>query len=190
MKKNKINPRVYMFVLTIIILVLGACQKTTSARQILFDTGRGVDAADNMTYVEFESLTTFTLQEDITIRSIYPQINYCNGSCGYIVQLIDQHGQVLASQTGWVDAEDQSNPSFSERYLSAQMKLAAQTEYLVFIRVWSTESVGIYTTGDRTSDTTGVSSFTVNYARSDLLFSSIPPMDNIDRGSVAFQFVY
>jgi hypothetical protein len=143
-----------------------------------------------MTYQEFESQTTFTPQENLTIKSIYPQINYCNGSCGYIVQLTDQNGQVLASQTGLIDAKDQGNPTLPERYLNNQAQLIAQTEYSVFIRVWSTESVGIYTTGNRTNGITGMGNFKVNDARFGLLFIDTPPTDISERGGVSFQFVY
>ncbi len=179
----------YMTLLLSSIILLSACQTTNTAHQILFDTGRGTGSNDSMTYSEYESQTTFTPKESITIKSINPEINYCNGSCGYIIQLTDQNGQVLGYQTGLLDTKDQSNPQFPERFLNNQVQLAAQTDYLIFIKIWSTESVGIYTTGDRNNGITGSGNFKTDYAHSSLLFSSMPPNDNSDRGSVSFQLV-
>ena len=102
----------------------------------------------------------------------------------------DQNGQVLAYQTGLIDAKNQINPSFPDRNLNTPLQLIAQKEYSISIKVWATKSVGIYTTGDRTKGITGTGNFKVNYARSNLLFPilNMPPNDTLDRGGVAFQF--
>ena len=191
MKRNeKVRLAIYAVCLISTMVILSACKNVNTTRQILFDSGRGTGTNDNMTYSEFESLAIFTPQENLTIKSIYPQINYCNGSCGYIIQITDQNGQVLANQTGIIDAKDQSNPTLLERFLNNQLQLIAKNDYYFFIKVWSTESVGIYTTGDRISGITGTGNFKVEYARSSLLFSNMPPNDNSDRGCVSFQLVY
>jgi hypothetical protein len=75
----------------------------------------------------------------------------CYGSCGYFIQIADQNGQVLASQAGLIDAEDQYNPPLPERTLDSPTQLVAQTQYTISIMVWSTKSVGINTTGQRTN---------------------------------------
>ncbi|OGO25917.1 MAG: hypothetical protein A2W33_08175 [Chloroflexi bacterium RBG_16_52_11] len=169
---------------------LTACQSTTPAHTVLFDSGRGTGPYDTMTYSEYESLIAFTPQASLTVRSLNPQINYCNGSCGYIVYVHDQNDTPLAYQTGLIDTSDQANPPLPERYLNPQVRLNAGMEYLIFIKVWATESVGIYTTGARTTGATGEGKFKVIYARSDLLFSTIPSNDTLDRGGVSFQLIY
>lgn len=190
MKNNKIvNIVIHVSLLIITIVLLSGCVNTTITHQILFDAGQGTGTNDNMTYSEFESMATIATQENLTIKSINPQINYCNGSCGYIIQLTDQNGQVLAYQTGLVDSKDQSNPVLPERYLNNQVQLVAQTDYSIFIRVWSTESVGIYTTGNRINSIIGTGNFKCNYASSSLLFPTMPPTDNADRGCVSFQLL-
>lgn len=190
--KNNVSIVVLEVLLIGLMMLLVACQNTSSIHKILFDSGQGTGAYDNMTYPEYESLVTITPQESITIKSINPQINYCSGSCGYIVMVHNQDGQVLAYQTGLIDIKDQSNPLFPERYLNSPLQLIAQTEYLIYIKVWATESVGIYTTGDRTNGVLGDGIYKVIYAHSNLVFpiNGMPPNDNLDRGSVAFQFVY
>jgi hypothetical protein len=188
MKDNKIlNIVIHVTLLISTIALLSGCVNTTTSQKVLFDSGRGTGTNDNRTYSMFESMATFKPQDNLSIKSINPQINYCNGSCGYIIQLTDQNGQVLAYQTGLIDAKDQSNPVLPERFLNNQVQLAAQTEYSFFIRVWSTASVGIYTTGDRIDGIVGTGSFKCNFASSNLLFSSLPPTDNTDRGCVSFQ---
>ena len=54
--------------------------------------------------------------------------------------------------------------------------------YLIVMEVWTTKSVGIYTTGSRTTGTIGSGSYAVNYARSN-------SVDHADRGSIAFELV-
>jgi hypothetical protein len=176
-------------VLMSIIPLLVACQNTAPTHQILFDSGQGTGPYDKMTYPEYESQVIFTSQDNLTIKSITPQINYCNGSCGYIVMVYDPNGQVLAYQTGLIDAKDQSNPSLAGRYLNTPLQLNAQVAYLISIKVWTTESVGIYTTGDRTKGVLGEGVYEVSYARSNLVFpNGMPPNDTLDRGGIAFQF--
>jgi hypothetical protein len=190
MKKTGIEKfATYLTLLISTIMLLSGCKNNASAQQIAFDTGRGTGSNDNMTYSEFESLTMFTPKETIKIKSINPEINYCNGTCGYIIQITDQNGQVLGYQTGQMDAKDQSNPPLPERFLNNQVELLQQNDYLIFIKVWSTESVGIYTTGNRINGITGSGDFKTEYSRSSLLFSSMPPNEITDRGSVSFQLV-
>lgn len=190
-KKNNVNTATLAVFLIGIVMSLVACQNATSPHKILFDSGQGTDSYDNMTYQEYESQVTFTTQESLTIKSINPQINYCNGSCGYIVMVTDSNGQVLAYQTGLIDVKDQSNPSFSKRYLNTPFQPITRVEYSISIKVWATESVGVYTTGDRTNGVLGDGSYKVIYAHSNLVFSNgMPSNDTLSRGSVAFQFTY
>jgi len=182
-------------------VVLSACGQSPSKAatttlippqtpNITFDSGRGSGQYDRMTYSDYESLTTFTPQADLNVQSIYPQIFYCNGSCGYIVCVsTEQNAGPLACQAGMLDANEQEDPSLPERYLDSQVKFKAETAYSIFIKVWATKSVGIYTTGNRTTGTTGDATFNINYARSGDLLSSTPPNDVLDRGGVSFQFV-
>lgn len=190
MKRNSnISTCVLVVFLMSIAILLVACQNVAFTHQTLFDSGQGKGPFDNKTYQEYESQVNFSPQEDLTIKSIKPQINYCNGSCGYIVIVNDQNGQVLAYQTGLIDAKDQSNPSLSGRSLNTPLQLSAQIEYSISIKVWSTESVGIYTTGNRTKGVLGNGVYKVVYARPNLVFpTGMPQNDTLDRGSVAFQF--
>lgn len=127
MKRNSnISTCVFVVFLMSIAILLVACQNVAFTHQTLFDSGQGKGPFDNKTYQEYESQVNFSPQEDLTIKSIKPQINYCNGSCGYIVIVNDQNGQVLAYQTGLIDAKDQSNPSLSGRSLNTPLQLSAR----------------------------------------------------------------
>ena len=184
-----ITPNIFLFIL--LLASLSACRSTTPTDTVIFDSGQGTGHYDNMTYVQYESLITFTPQENITARSINPQITYCNGSCGYIVCILsDQNAGPLACQTGLIDANNQDYPQLPERYLDSQVQFNTGLEYQIYIRVWTTKSVGIYTTGDRTTGVTGAGIIKVNFARSDIPFYGIPSDDNLDRGGISFQHIY
>ena len=62
------------------------------------------------------------------------------------------------------------------------MTLVAGKTYRIVMEVWTTKSVGIYTTGARTSGVVGLGADSTLYARSDTA-------DHLDRGAVAFQLL-
>jgi hypothetical protein len=133
-----------------------------------------------MTYAKYESEVAFTPQVDLVVGGIRPQIWYCNGSSGFLAFIRGEHYEWLAAEAGLVDGTGPLEPTFSSRHLDSPVTLKAGTKYLIVMEVWTTKSVGIYTTGDRSSAAIGAASYVVDYARSDTA-------DHLDRGGVAFQ---
>jgi hypothetical protein len=142
----------------------------------VFDSGRGTGPNDKMTYAEFESETSITPKSALTVTRIEPDVWYCNGTCGYIAFIRGKHYQYLASQAGSWDGNGYSF-SLPDRSLDSAVQMEANTQYLVVLRVWTTKSIGVYTTGNRTI---GVSGETV--------FSTTNSSD-LSRGSISFRLV-
>lgn len=151
-------------------------------RTVIFDSGHGTGPYDSMTYAKFESLVTFIPEANITVNAFRPDINYCNGSCGYLVFIRDQWFQPLAAQAGMLDAANMPSPTLPDRILDTSVQLSAGVAYFISIEVWTTKSVGIYTTGSRTTGVNGVGTYSVEYAKSD-------SADQITRGGIAFQLL-
>ena len=153
------------------------------APAIVFDTGRGTGQYDQMTYFKYESELALTPQVDVAVRGIRPQMYYCNGTSGFIAIIRDEHYQPLAVEAGLVDGDGQLTPTFSDRHLDPPLTLTAGKTYRIVMEVWTTKSVGIYTTGNRTAGTVaGVGEYVVSYARSDTA-------DHQDRGAIAFELL-
>jgi hypothetical protein len=190
---KKITARKYLnlFTLPILIMMISvACQSIKSTSTVIYDSGEGTELNDNMTYVQYESQITFTPQVNLLAKSINPKINYCNGSCGYIVCVLkEQIAGPLACQTGSIDANNQIAPQFPKRYLESQIQFIGGEDYQICIRVWTTKSIGIYTTGSRKTGILGKGNIRVDYARSEVPFMGIPSNDNIDRGGISFQII-
>jgi hypothetical protein len=151
-----------------------------AAHSTLFDTGRGTGPYDKMTYYRYTSEIALTPAADITVGSIRPQIWYVNGTAGFMATVADSNGNLLASEAGMVDGSGDVSPAFDDRRMQPSMKLRAGLTYRIQMDTWTTGSVGIYTTGSRTTGIVGGGAFAVDYARSDL-------SDHLDRGAVACQ---
>jgi hypothetical protein len=191
MKKIAVRKYLSLFALPVLFMVISiACQSVNSTNNVVFDSGEGMESNDSKTYDQYESKITFTPQVNLTAKSINPKINYCNGSCGYIVCVLkDQIAGPIACQTGSIDANNQIDPQFPKRYLESQIQFIRGEEYHICIRVWTTKSVGIYTTGTRKTGIIGKGNIRVDYARSEVPFMGIPPNDNLDRGGISFQII-
>src|SRR5262245_48001792 len=151
-------------------------------QNIVFDSGKGTEPQDQMTYAKYESQVTFSPSVDITVRSIRPTMWYCNGTSGYIAFIRGEHYEFLASEAGLVDGAGEMNPTFVDRRLDSLVTLRAGSKYLIVMEAWTTKSVGIWTTGARTTGSVGAGSYTVDYAHSDTA-------DHLDRGAIAFQLL-
>lgn len=143
---------------------------------ITFDSGRGAGPYDKMTYAEFESHMSITPKSALAVTRIEPDVWYCNGTCGYIAFIRDEHYQPLASQAGSWDGDGHSF-SLPDRSLDSSVTMEANTRYVVVLKVWTTKSIGIYTTGNRTTGATGEATFSTTT-------STIP-----SRGSISFRMV-
>lgn len=153
-----------------------------SEKAIIFDSGLGTGQYDKMTYFEYESEIMLTPEVDITISGIRPQIWYCNGTSGFLAFIRDEHYQPVASEAGLVDGNGEMVPAFSDRHLDREVTLKADSSYLIVMSVWTTKSVGIFTTGSRTEGTVGPGQYDVHYGRSNTV-------DHLDRGGIAFQLI-
>jgi len=149
---------------------------------VVFDSGRGTGQYDQMTYSKYESEVSIVPQANMAVRSIRPQMWYCNGSCGYLAFIRGEHYEFIASQAGFVDGTGAATPTFSDRFLDTPVELVAGKTYLIVMEVWTTKSVGIYTTGARTSGVVGSAEYSTHYGRSDTA-------DHLDRGAIAFQLL-
>ncbi|HLC05464.1 MAG TPA: hypothetical protein VJK02_20700 [Anaerolineales bacterium] len=146
------------------------------AYSVVFDTGRGTGPYDQMTYAEFESVTSLVPETGLTVTSIKPDVWYCNGTCGYIAFIQDEHAQNLASQAGSWDGNGDMF-SLPDRSLDSTLQLDVDSTYAVVLKVWTTKSIGIYTTGSRTSGVTGQAMFSTTFSTYE------------DRGSISFRLL-
>jgi hypothetical protein len=135
-----------------------------------------------MTYAEYKSEIALTLDSNISITGIRPQIWYCKGTSGFLAFIRDEHGRTLASEAGLVDGKGYLTPDFKDRHLDTAITLKADSTYLIIMTVWTTRSVGIFTTGDRTEGTVGHGAYQVNYGKSNTA-------DHLARGGIAFQLL-
>ena len=169
-------------VLAILLLIFVGCDNPTDpsskdsneSLDIVFDSGQGSGLYDSMTYAEYESDIWFIPQDSLLVRALHPQIWYCNGTCGFTVFIRDEHYQPVASQAGLVDGTGYMTPTFPDRYLDQTVLLLPDVTYRIVMNVWSTKSVGIYTTGDRTTSNVGSAEYEVISA------------SHVDRGAIAF----
>ena len=161
---------------------LDSSSQQQAGQTIIFDSGIGSGQYDRMTYLEYKSEIQLTPQVDLKISGIRPQMWYCNGSSGFLAFIRGIHYDVLASEAGLVDGNGDVAPKFSDRHFDSSVTLKAGTTYIVSMYVWTTKSVGIFTTGSRTEGLNARGKYTVNFSRSDTV-------DHIDRGGIAFQLV-
>jgi hypothetical protein len=157
-------------------------QEGAVSTRLVFDSGRGTGQYDEMTYAKYWSDVTFVPEVNMPVRSLYPQMSYCNGSCGYLSVIKDEYGIPLASQSGLIDTIEDDKPMLPERFLNTSIELSAGVTYRISMEVWTTKSVGIYTTGNRTSGVSGRATYTTHQARSDTA-------NHLDRGAIAFLLV-
>lgn len=143
---------------------------------VVFDSGRGTGQYDAMTYLKYASTLVLTPQIDMTVSGIRPQIWYCNGASGFVAFIRGEHYEYLEAEAGLVDGTGYASPKFLDRHLDAPLTLKAGTQYLIEMEVWTTKSVGIYTTGSRTTGVVGSATYSVSAATT-------------DRGAIAFEMV-
>jgi hypothetical protein len=153
-----------------------------AASAVVFDTGSGTGQYDQMTYAKYQSEMAITPEVDIPVRSIRPRLWYCNGSCGYLAFIRSENYEFIASQAGMMDGDMAIQTDFAERLLDPPMTLRAGKTYRIVMETWTTKSIGIYTTGARTTGAVGAARYTVLNAHSDTA-------DHLDRGAVAFQLL-
>ena len=149
---------------------------------VVFDSGLGNGPYDSMTYAKYESELEFTPTANITVRAIRPTIWYCNGSSGFLAFIRGEHYEFMASEAALVDGSGAMRPLFGDRKLETELTLEAGKKYRIVMEVWTTKSVGIWTTGSRTTGTIGSGNYTVSYAHSNTA-------DHLDRGAIAFQLL-
>jgi hypothetical protein len=80
--KTKYSGLFSSILILILLFVVSSCAKTPPNENIVFDSGAGTGGEDNMTYAQYESQIIYNPVNNLTVRAINPQINYCNGSCG------------------------------------------------------------------------------------------------------------
>jgi hypothetical protein len=76
-----------------------------------------------------------------------------------------------------------------KRYLDSVVSITTGKNYSIAIKVWGTKSVGILTTGDRTTGIKGSGSLTVILARAYGLFGDVPSAEGTSRGAISFQLI-
>jgi hypothetical protein len=115
------------------------------ARRLLLDTVKGRGEYDSMTYAEYTSEILFTPKKDLLVSSVDPRINYCNETCWYEVSIYNNKGNLLVSEE-----ESGTDIETFKGVLSKAIQLNAGAPYRIEQRVWTTASVGIFTTGTKT----------------------------------------
>jgi hypothetical protein len=187
------KPVAHAVINTVVVLALIGCnnpldsnstaqRQSKSEQELIFDSGLGAGQYDKMTYMEFQSEITLTPKADMTVSGIRPHIWYCSGTSGFLAFVRDAHYQPVAAEAGLVDGTGDMTPTFSDRHFEKTVTLKAGVSYLIQLKVWTTKSVGIYTTGDRTEGTIGSADYVVQSAASNTA-------DHLDRGGIAFQLV-
>jgi hypothetical protein len=166
----------------------GDGRDANTGKAVVFDSGRGSGPEDKQTYVKYHSEVLFISLADISISSIKPDMWYCNGTCGYIATIRDEYYGYLASQAGSIDANNTEDIHLPERNLDTLVQMNTGTSYRIILEAWSTQSVGIYTTGTRTTGTTGNADYSAVSAYS-IIDDFNHTIDHIDRGVVAFQLL-
>lgn len=165
---------------------VGSCENALDSKPqhetIIFDSGRGTGQYDQMTYATYESRLRITPSSEMTVASIRPQMWFCNGSCGFTAFIMNEHSQPLGSEAGLVDGTGGMVPTFSDRQLDSTLVLRAGTTYEIRMTVWTTRSVGIYTTGQRSTGIVGNADYFATSAKSE-------NTDHLDRGAIAFQLL-
>jgi hypothetical protein len=149
---------------------------TASARPLVLESGRGTGPYDTMTYATYESSIRLIPRTALNVTSLVPDMWYSNGTSGYLVHVRDESYQPLAAQAGLFDSGDLSR-AFADRSLDEPLELQAGVPYTIVMSVWTTKSIGIYTTGSRTTDPNGLADYSV-------LSASIP-----ERGAIAFKLL-
>jgi hypothetical protein len=149
---------------------------TANARAVALQSGRGTGPYDSMTYATYESSVRLTPRTSLNVASLVPDLWYSNGTSGYLVHVRDEFYQPLAAQAGLFDSGDLSQ-AFADRSLDTPLELQAGVSYTIVMSVWTTKSIGIYTTGARTTDPDGLADYSV-------LSASVP-----ERGAIGFKFL-
>lgn len=152
--------------------------KNGTSRTTVIESGHGTGQYDRMTYLKYSSTLTLVPRKDVLVESLIPDLWYCNGTCGFIAFIRTEFSQSIASEAGLIDG-DVNGVKFPARKLDQAVLLRAGTTYRVWMDVWTTKSIGIYTTGERTSDIAGTVDYKTETAHSDT-------WNHPDRGAIAF----
>ena len=129
-----------------------------------------------MTYLDYESEIYFTPYRDMDVTGIIPDIWYCNGTCQSTFTIYDdQRGSILAT-VGWEGTYDQSTAPAVEGTIGETVRLMANTAYIIYGRVSTTKSVGVYTAGGTSPNQRTIGEYTI--------INIEPNMP--DRGPIAF----
>ena len=144
---------------------------------IVLQSGRGTGQYDQMTYAEYESSLQLTPRMPLSVTSLIPDVWFGNGTSGYLVHIRDEKYLPIAAEAGLVDGGGDMTPTFPDRQLDSPLVLQAGSSYTIVMKVWTTKSIGIYTTGTRLVDTDTLADYAVQS-------STIP-----ERGAIAFKFL-
>jgi hypothetical protein len=159
-----------------------------STKTVVFDSGRGTGPYDYMTYAEYKSEILFTPQANMTVSSIRPDMSYCNGTCSYTATIQDESQSYLASLSGSITGDNIYGFDIPVQRLDSVVQMNAGTTYRILLDAWTTKSVGIYTTGSRTTGIIGQGIYSIVYGRS-MLNGSIMNDFSSDRGGISFQLL-
>ena len=123
-----------------------------------------------MTYAEYISVLKLRPKKRTVVSSIKPAINYCNGFCFTEISLGELKGKKPASIYWQGNVPPMSIGSFPQ-----DMVLDPGREYKLSIRVWTSMSVGIFTSGKSSGELGTIGSFLVTEAL------------HKERGTIAFE---
>ncbi|UCG61863.1 MAG: hypothetical protein JSV52_00820 [Candidatus Zixiibacteriota bacterium] len=169
--------------LPVLVLLFGACLLSCADKPCCSDGEYGVFYAsplgtgqyDQMTYLHYWSEVNLKSGVEVKLMSITPKVFLCGGDCYFEIYLMNSDGDTMSRAVSIQEGTD------LEAYFEPNIKLDPDSWYMLNMHIWSTKSVGIYTSGltpdDRLDD------FEVISARSDTWD------DHYVRGSVAFKLL-
>ena len=191
MRSNQFSVSMVLFV-TVMLMLVGcggdSAKDESGPQTIVFDSGHGSDPLNKMTYWKYQSEILFTPEANMSVSSIKPAMWYCSGICGYTATIQDESHGYLASQSGSIAGNNTEDVQLPIQYLDSVVQMNTGTTYRIILEAWTTKSVGIYTTGDRTTGISGQAHYSVEYARS-IVDAENHTVDMIDRGSISFQLL-
>jgi hypothetical protein len=135
-----------------------------------------------MTYFKYSSGLVLIPREDMVVTAIRPQVFFCNGTSGFLAHVRDSMYQPLAAEAGLAEGTGFSSPKFLDRSLDEPVALQAGAKYYIIMDVWTTKSIGIYTTGSRGEGVVGSATYWTWWANSE-------SADHLDRGAIAFELL-
>jgi len=146
---------------------------------LVFATGFGSGEYDQMTYLYYRSRMFFEPQADLTGRFLEPMANYCNGECYSLTYIRDAYWRLIAVQFGRRVDDDWRIRGLTAERINGPVAFREGESYWMDMIVWTTKSIGIFTTGGRREGENGSGRYTVLRAYSNTA-------DHLDRGAIAF----